>query len=102
MAEQGGGGETGGGGDGHHEGGDREVGVFEQADIHNRIFLEQFPNNCDEYRPDGNYAEGQDEIRLKPVVALSFVEHNLKATQSNADEGKADVIDLDSGTAFFR
>ena len=39
--------------------------------------------------------ENHDEVRLEPVFALSFVEHDLQRAQPQRNETQPDVINLE-------
>src|SRR5262249_9865075 len=84
----------------HHDKGEREVAVLEHAHVNDRIFLEVLPNDGSNDADTGDYRKGQNEIGLEPVVALSFIENDLKAAEAYSHQRETDVIDLDSRIAL--
>ena len=61
--------------------------------IDDGILVSPLPENHKEQRGNGDDSERHDKVRLKPVVALALVEHNLQRTQTQGHETEADVVD---------
>ena len=83
-----------------HEQDDRQqAAVFQQAQVHDRLpGNPEFPDDRADNADNRQKREELNEVRAKPVLFLSFVQHHLKATQAQGHEGKAEVIDLQSVT----
>src|SRR5579864_2611379 len=61
--------------------------------VHDRFFLQQLPNDRADEPGGADDAGPDDEVGAEPIVALTFVEDDLKKSEADAKEGDADVID---------
>src|SRR5258708_28981210 len=52
-----------------------------------------FPEDHKDQGSRGDHREGQDEVRLEPVIALAFVKDDLKSAQSERYKAKSDIVD---------
>src|SRR6516165_5103469 len=58
------------------------------------IFVAPLPPNEEDERGGSNDREYENKLRLKPVVALTFVQNDLQRTEAERDEAEANVVDF--------
>ena len=63
-----------------------------QAQIDDRMLVSHFPNNKGRQRHHGQGSAQQNEIGLKPVQVIAFVEHDLQRTHTNDQGDKPHII----------
>src|SRR5579862_268276 len=63
-------------------------------EIDHGIVVGPLPINCKEQRQRADGGEDQDEVRLEPIVALSFVENDLQRSETDRHQTKAYVVDM--------
>ena len=78
----------------HHQIGRGEVSVFEQMQIYDGIFMPPLPDGHEHKRRYADQCQSDDEIRLEPVIALAFIEHNLQSAEAERDQAQADIVDF--------
>ena len=61
--------------------------------VDHRVFVLPFPIDEKQQRGSRDDREGQNEVRLEPVVALSFIQDNLQRAQTQSHQAEADVVD---------
>src|SRR5580704_12723214 len=62
--------------------------------VNDRILMAPFPPNYKKKSGGRDDCERGDEVRLEPVIALPFIENDLKTTQTHSHQTKADVVNL--------
>ena len=77
----------------HGGGGNREVAIFEHAEIDDGILDAQFPDHAGDHADEHEDSEEANKIRGEPVFALALVQDDLHAAEAEADEAKANVVD---------
>ena len=58
------------------------------------IFLLPLPENDKDQRQGRNHRQNHDEVRFKPIFALTLIEDDLKCAKPKRDESQSDVIDV--------
>src|ERR1700678_103691 len=58
------------------------------------IFLVPLPENDKDQRGGGNYRQPNDEMRIKPVVTLAFIEDHLQSSEAERNKAKPGVVDM--------
>src|SRR5258705_5862759 len=62
--------------------------------IDNRVLVLPLPEDDEDQRQGGDRREDHDEVRLKPVFALAFIEHYLKRAKPKSHQSQPDVVDV--------
>ena len=77
----------------HRQGGEEEIPVFQQPEIHDGIFAREFPDQG-RHQPDHRQSgAGNDEVRFKPVLALSLIQNHLQESQAHAQQAQPNEVD---------
>ena len=80
----------------HRQGGEEEVPVFQQTKIHDGIFAREFPDQGRDQSEHRQRGAGNDEVRFKPVLALSLIQNHLQESQAHTQQAQPNEIDADS------
>src|SRR5579862_8331012 len=67
--------------------------------IDDRVLVTPLPNKYKDQGRRSSQCQSDDEIRLEPIVTLTFIEDNLQSSESQGDETEAYVVD--AGFAEF-
>src|ERR1700694_3157053 len=62
--------------------------------VYDGVFVVPLPEDDEDQRHGGDHGQRQNEMRLEPVIALSFVENNLQRSEAERDQAETDVVDL--------
>ena len=71
---------------------DRERPIVKQMKIDDRVLVAPFPDNHRDQRDNGDRSHHHDEVRTKPIIALSFVEHHLQRAKPKCKQSQPDVV----------
>jgi hypothetical protein len=80
----------------HHQETGPELPAPEQANVDDRIVVDDFPYDERDQAQSGGDGECHNHARPEPVVALTFIEHELERSQSDRNEDEADIVDAKS------
>src|SRR4051812_31604009 len=62
--------------------------------VDDRIFIPPFPYDHEDQRCCGDDRQRNNQVRLEPVFALTFVEDDLQCTESKRDKSESDIVDV--------
>ena len=80
----------------HGGGGNREIAIFQHAEIDDGIFGAEFPDHASNTPMSMRTRKKRMKSGREPVFALAFVQDDLHAAEAQADEAEADVIDAEA------
>ena len=83
----------------HQKVGRRKRALSIQVQIDNRIPLPPLPKNHENERNGRDQRQDHDEVGLKPILSLTFVEYDLKRAEAQRDSSQSDIVN--SGLTEF-
>src|SRR4029077_12548578 len=66
----------------------------EEVEIDDGIFVSPLPDHYEDQGGCANDGKSDDEVRFKPVFALTFVENNLQSAEAECHKSQPNVVNV--------